>query len=535
MHSHDLSALLRFYMITDDNAPSLSPIEQVRIGLRGGATLIQYRNKTFNSSDFGEAKEIRDLCRTQGVPFIINDHIVLAKAVGADGVHVGQKDDAPSCARRVLGPGAIIGVSASTPAELRRCDLSACDYVGTGPVFATGTKTDAKPVIGLKGLSRLVSLSGRPVVAIGGIDANRAPGCFAAGAAGVAVISAVSRAADPLTEAVALAAACGTDPRPRLLTPWTDEFALIDALLSSAGPCTRAPSVSTPAGDDTCRLTALNAPVVTTDTQREGVHFQRGWHPWNAVGEKAVEVTFSDLAAAYARPAALFVNLGLPKDMTVQAAQAIYKGIGIALNRHGAGLGGGNVSRAEAVTLDLMGIGEGMAELSPSRSAARPGDILGATGPLGVARCGLIALRRRDLSWGWQIDRFRFPRARFDAAAILADHKIGCVMDISDGLYGDASHIARASGITIDLDPAEAARHPRLRAFCHSHGLDPEALVIQGGEDYELLFTCPERRFDSLRSKIPGLIRVGRCRRDMGRPLSTPPPDGLASFQHGAS
>ncbi len=534
MPSHELTTLLRFYMITDDGAPDLSPVEQVRIALRGGATLVQYRNKTFKSSDFEEVKEIRSLCRSQGVPFIINDHIVLAKAVGADGVHVGQEDEAPSFARRALGPGAIIGISASTPEELRRCDLSACDYVGTGPVFATGTKTDAKPVIGLEGLSRIVSQSVKPVVAIGGIDAGRAPGCFAAGAAGVAVISAVSRAADPLAEAVALAAVCGADPRPRLLTPWTDEFALIDRLLSSAGPCTGAPVVITPAGDDTCRLKALSAPVITTDTQREGVHFQRGWHPWNAVGEKAVEVTFSDLAAAYARPVALFVNLGLPEDMTVPAAEAIYKGIGEALDRHGAGLGGGNVSRAEVVTLDLMGIGDGMAERSPTRSEARPGDILGATGPLGVARCGLIALRRRDLSWAWQIDRFRFPRARFDAAAVLADHKIRCVMDISDGLYGDAFHIARASGITIDLDPSEAARHPRLTAFCHSYGLDPDALVIQGGEDYELLFTCPEGRFDSLRSQIPGLIRVGRCHRDIGRPLSTPPPDGLASFQHGA-
>ena len=107
------------------------------------------------------------------------------------GFHVGQDDDAPVLARQVLGPDAIVGVSVSTMAELKRTDLSHCDYIGTGPTFPTDTKTDAKPVGGLAGLREIVHHSPVPVVAIGGIGPENGAACFQCGAAGLAVISCI--------------------------------------------------------------------------------------------------------------------------------------------------------------------------------------------------------------------------------------------------------------------------------------------------------------------------------------------------------
>jgi thiamine-phosphate pyrophosphorylase len=214
MNRQELLKALRFYFITDDGAPGCAPVEQVRIALLAGATMIQYRNKSFSDDGLPEVIQIRELCGDRGVPFIINDHIPLAERVAADGVHVGQDDMAPAAARKTLGDRAVVGISVSTPDELARSDLSPCDYMGTGPVFPTGTKVDAKAVRGLAGLKEIVGLSPIPVVAIGGITADNAPACFNAGAAGVAVISFVSRADDPLASARRLAVACGVAGAP---------------------------------------------------------------------------------------------------------------------------------------------------------------------------------------------------------------------------------------------------------------------------------------------------------------------------------
>jgi thiamine-phosphate pyrophosphorylase len=197
---------LRYYFITDDGPTDVSPVEQVRIALETGATMVQYRNKAFNMTFYDEVTAIRELCRRQKVPLVINDHILLAKAIGADGVHLGQGDDQPAMARRVLGPGAIVGLSVSTLEELARSSLDGCDYIGTGPVFGTRTKADAKPRRGLEGLKAMVDQSPLPVVAIGGITADNAMDCLNQGAAGVAVISVITRAADPSTAARKLAA-----------------------------------------------------------------------------------------------------------------------------------------------------------------------------------------------------------------------------------------------------------------------------------------------------------------------------------------
>jgi thiamine-phosphate pyrophosphorylase len=209
MHPDDLGHALRFYFITDDGVDGLTPQNQVRLAIQAGATMVQYRNKSFSLDAFEEVETIGRLCRQHQVPFVVNDHVLLARAVAADGVHVGQDDVPPRLARRVMGPRAIVGVSVSSLAELERTDLTCCDYIGTGPTFPTGTKTDAKAAHGLSGLRSIVDRSPVPAVAIGGIGPDNAPDCFSHGAAGVAVISCITRSKDPFEAAVAMAAACG--------------------------------------------------------------------------------------------------------------------------------------------------------------------------------------------------------------------------------------------------------------------------------------------------------------------------------------
>jgi thiamine-phosphate pyrophosphorylase len=215
MNSDALRDRLRFYFITDDGVDGFPAADQVRVALDAGATLVQYRNKSFILEAYAEVESIRRRCRDHGVPFIVNDNVLLARAVGADGVHVGQGDTPPRLARHVMGPQAIVGVSVSSLAELARTDLPFCDYIGTGPTFPTDTKADAKAVHGLSGLRDIAARAPVPAVAIGGINPSNAPDCFAHGAAGVAVISCITRAADPDQAAAAMAAACGIPARRR--------------------------------------------------------------------------------------------------------------------------------------------------------------------------------------------------------------------------------------------------------------------------------------------------------------------------------
>ena len=213
MNPDDIRDALRFYFITDDGVDGFSARDQVRVAIEAGATMVQYRNKTFSLEAFEEVEAVGRLCREKEIPFVVNDNVLLAKAVGADGVHVGQEDALPRLARRVLGPRAIVGVSVSTMAELERTDLAFCDYIGTGPTFPTGTKPDAKPAHGLSGLRDIVNRAPVPAVAIGGIGPANALDCFAHGAAGVAVISCITRSSDPVEAAAAMAAVCGISAR----------------------------------------------------------------------------------------------------------------------------------------------------------------------------------------------------------------------------------------------------------------------------------------------------------------------------------
>ncbi len=196
---------LRVYLVLDPTLTSgRSPLEIAEAALRGGVTVLQLRWKSGPLREMlrlGEA--LRELCRRYGVPFLINDRVDVAMALHADGVHLGQDDLPPEVARHLLGPHALIGISARTPEQARAAEAAGADYLGTGSVFPTASKANPT-LIGLEGLAAVVRSTRLPVVAIGGVNPENAAACIRAGAAGVAVISAITQAPDPEAAARAL-------------------------------------------------------------------------------------------------------------------------------------------------------------------------------------------------------------------------------------------------------------------------------------------------------------------------------------------
>lgn len=184
--------------------------ELARAAVSGGATLLQYRDKTAETGAFvANARAILAAIEGTGVPLLINDRIDVALAAGTDGVHIGQSDMTPEDARRLLGPAPIVGLTVRSMAEAEAVPVDLVDYVGIGGVFATSSKQNKNPPIGLDGLAEISAFLdargpdlGR--VAIAGITADTTAKVITAGAHGVAVISAVSRAADPTAAAAAL-------------------------------------------------------------------------------------------------------------------------------------------------------------------------------------------------------------------------------------------------------------------------------------------------------------------------------------------
>jgi thiamine-phosphate pyrophosphorylase len=189
---------LRLYAIVDPEQTANCAELARQVGL-GGATLVQLRDKRSSTREMiGRAKEIR--AALAGVSFLVNDRVDVAMAAGANGVHLGQEDMAVEDARRLLGPAAIIGLSVKTVAEAAAAPLDLLDYVAIGGIYATSSKNNPGPPIGPSGLTRVIEAlhaADFPVCAIAGIDLANAAEVIAAGADGIAVISALAQAPDP--------------------------------------------------------------------------------------------------------------------------------------------------------------------------------------------------------------------------------------------------------------------------------------------------------------------------------------------------
>lgn len=183
--------LSRLYAITDRNLIQSSLGEDIAAAVKGGAGLIQLREKNVTEDEYiAYAREALAVCRSLGARLIINDSVAVCAAVGADGVHLGQGDTDPKEARRILGGNAIIGVTAKTVEQAQRAEADGADYLGSGAVFGTSTKADAVKM-DIETLREIVSSVSIPVYAIGGINAENISQLRGSGIYGAAVVSGI--------------------------------------------------------------------------------------------------------------------------------------------------------------------------------------------------------------------------------------------------------------------------------------------------------------------------------------------------------
>ena len=205
-----LARLRGLYAIVDASARR-PPLELAAAFLRGGAAVVQLRLKDLGARELlGVAREAAAMCRQRGALLVVNDRPDVARAAGADGVHLGQEDLPVEAARAVLGDDALIGLSTHSDAEIDAALAAGADYLGFGPIFATRSKSGAPlpPPHGLAGLARAVQRAGVvPVVAIGGLTAATASGVAKSGAACAAAIGELCLSPDPQTAARAMAEA----------------------------------------------------------------------------------------------------------------------------------------------------------------------------------------------------------------------------------------------------------------------------------------------------------------------------------------
>lgn len=197
---------LSLYLVTDRSLARGRPMmDIVREAVAGGVTCVQLREKSCPVQEFIEqAQDLHALLRPLGIPLIINDNVEVALATGAEGIHLGQRDMPVAEARKLAPPTWVIGVSAESVADAIRAEQDGADYIGVSPVFATPTKTDTAPPLGLAGLRRIRAAVQIPLVAIGGIHAGNVQEVIRAGADGVAVVSAIVAADSPQQAAAAL-------------------------------------------------------------------------------------------------------------------------------------------------------------------------------------------------------------------------------------------------------------------------------------------------------------------------------------------
>ena len=197
MSMNDIRKMMKLYAVTDRAWTGKQTLfEQAEAAMRGGITCLQLREKNMDKDEFlKEALEMKELCRSYNIPLIINDDPFIAVKSGADGVHIGQKDMSLKEAREITGNGMIIGVTAALPELAVKAEKEGADYIGSGAVFGSSTKADAKPLSHdvLREITASVNI---PVVAIGGITRDNMSRLAGTGIAGAALVSAIFSADD---------------------------------------------------------------------------------------------------------------------------------------------------------------------------------------------------------------------------------------------------------------------------------------------------------------------------------------------------
>jgi thiamine-monophosphate kinase len=283
------------------------------------------------------------------------------------------------------------------------------------------------------------------------------------------------------------------------------EYELIDRIAAALPAGARAQSeVDLGIGDDAALWTPSDGTsvVITTDALVEGVHFRLDWTDWTSLGHKMLAVNLSDIAAMGAIPRIATVVLGLTGSEPVPDIEALYQGAGALAAAHGVVIAGGDVVKVPTdVTLGVTVLGELAKGQALRRDRAQPGDLVVVSGTLGASAAGLALLAEEmdpRSSGGLLIAAQLRPNPRLALGRLLLDSGVACAMDLSDGLLSDLPKILHASGVSAVVNVDQMPVLPAVRALFPDRWRE---LALYGGEDYELLFTVPESRFEALQRK----------------------------------
>jgi thiamine-monophosphate kinase len=303
------------------------------------------------------------------------------------------------------------------------------------------------------------------------------------------------------------------------------EFELLARIrerLPASGPRLRLGS-----GDDAAIAVPGGATATSVDALVDGVHFRREWSSPAQIGHKALAAALSDLAAMGAEPGEAYVVLGVPEDFGEDACLELLDGMAALARATGTTLAGGDVTRAPALTLAMTVVGHAP---SPddflTRAGARPGDVLVVTGELGASAAGLLLLEAGDgarspfpppgmgrSERAALVERQLEPWPRIEAGRALAEAGASAAIDLSDGLGGDAGHVAAASGVGLRIEAESLPVAEGVAEVAEAAGREPLELSAGSGEDYELLATVPPERLEQASAAVAAtgtnLTRIG--------------------------
>ncbi len=286
------------------------------------------------------------------------------------------------------------------------------------------------------------------------------------------------------------------------------EFALIDRLrriVPTAGP-----GLTLGIGDDAAVLSFAGPVVATCDIQVEGVHFTRALCEPADIGWRAIAVNLSDIAAMGGTPRFVLVSLALPGGTPVRAVEELYRGIAEISAAYALVVAGGNLSStAGPMVIDVTALGD--ADGAVTRAGARPGDRVWISGEVGKSAAGRFLAEHRAAGIADRtalVSAFRRPTPRVEAGKALGrDPAVSAMIDTSDGTAGDLIHVADASRVGVRVDAARLPIPPGLAEAARAARADPLTWALEGGEDYELLFTA-SAEFDGTAAGHADRLRV---------------------------
>ncbi len=265
------------------------------------------------------------------------------------------------------------------------------------------------------------------------------------------------------------------------------EFGLVDRITSQL---VTTDAVVLGAGDDAAEIALDGNLVVTTDVLVDLRHFRRDWSTAHEIGRKAAASNLSDLNAMGAEPLALTIGLAVPGDLPVAWVDELVRGIVEESSSVDAAVVGGDVTASDAVTIAITALEQ--ADATVPRSGAAAGDRVAFAGTLGLAAAGYAALSRGFRSPRAAVEAHRVPTPPYGQGAIARAAGASAMIDVSDGLLADLGHIARASGVRIDLDTEYIPIDAHVITVAEALGRHPVSFVLSGGDDYALVGTFPD-------------------------------------------